>query len=800
MFKKFLTLLLIPVLLFSAELSKKLTFPAPYISQGKIYMMGCNTIREPFAPSVVQKGVCLLLPVGHKAVSYTVSHGEPVMLAGTHYIKPFKQGGRISFAPPADYLTRSAARYDKNEFFPAQVKSEFFTTQYKNGFAMFVTNVKPVHYNPVTGEIRYYPNISIKVTTEAAGNTSVVKFTPLVKSLLSNQVDNPEALEGIPFTKPRADAYQYLIVTTDALKDAYSSFIEFNKRRGLKSLVQTIQWIKSNMSGSDDAAKLRAYIKDQYDNNDVVFVLLGGDDDNSNANDIPKRGLRSQIYDYGTDFYDDKDVAADMYFSCLDGDWKGSNTYYGEFGSEDIGWEVYAARFAVDDATELNNMVNKTIKYSEEPVTGEINNHLNAGEFLWGPPDHPVECYGSDCMKQLYGTCTANNYTTKGFTASEWNTTELFDKNGTWSKSTLISKVNTDKIAWIDHVGHSNTGYIMKMYTSDVTNSNFTNNGTNANYFLATTWGCYPGSFDNRGTSAGSYSSTDCIAEKFTAGISNGAVAFISNTRYGVGDNGKASADGTDGSNHRYERWFHDAIFNKKIHYLEMMLAYAKEVNKDLICESDITAPPYFGQMKWCAYEFCLLGDPALSLWTATPQTLTADHPTSIAANATNFSWDTQKAYTTVGLLDGARGDIIAAQITGEDGKCEITGDALTTYLAANPSGKLVINVKAHNFLPYSGEIQIGGTGISNKINIALNKNFVMGKSKTITYSLSTQGIVKISLYDSKGILVKTMVNEFQSAGSHSVPFNNKSLSNGIYYLRMTANNSNLVEKIVITK
>jgi hypothetical protein len=443
-------------------------------------------------------------------------------------------------------------------------------------------------------------------------------------------------------------------------------------------------------------------------------------------------------------------------------------------------------------------MVNKTIKYSEQPVAGEVNNHLNAGEFLWGPPNHPVECYGKDCMVQLYGTCNANNYTTVGFTASEWNTTELFDKDRTWSKSNFLQKMNDDKIAWVDHVGHSNTGYIMKLYTSDVTNTNFKNNGTNANYFLGTTWGCYPGSFDNRST-GGSYGS-DCIAEKFTAGIANGAVAFISNTRYGVGDNGNASDDGTDGSNHRYERWFHDAIFNKKIHYLEMMLGYAKEVNKDLICISDIKAPPYFGQMKWCAYEFCLLGDPALSLWTKTPQELTADHPTAIAADATKFSWDTQKPYTTVGLLDASRGEIIAAQITGEDGKCEISGDALTTYLAANAGGKLGINVKAHNYLPYAGEIDITGTGISNKIDIVLNKNFVIGKSNTISYSLSTQGMVYISIYDARGALVKTLVNELQSAGDHSIPFSSKNLSNGIYYLRMTADNNKLTEKFVVTK
>ena len=241
-------------------------------------------------------------------------------------------------------------------------------------------------------------------------------------------------------------------------------------------------------------------------------------------------------------------------------------------------------------------------------------------------------------------------------------------------------------------------------------------------------------------------------------------------------------------------------MFSKKIHYMEMMNGYSKEVNKDLICESDIQAPPYFGQMKYCGYELCIMGDPALSLWTATPQELTADHPTTIAADATSFTWDTKNPYTTVGLADNTRGEIIAAQITGEDGKCEITGDALTTYLAANVGGKLNIHVKAHNYLPYAGEITITGTSISNNSTVSLKKNFLNSRTNTIAYSLSAPGKITIGVYDSKGALVKTVVNNYQDAGEYSIPFNSTKLSNGINYLRMSANNNTLTEKFIITK
>ena len=800
MFKKFLPFLLIPGLLFSGEVKKQYNFSKPSVVKGIAAIPGCRLSRDKFAPSLSVKAVKLLVPAGQEAVSFDVNYNDPVYLEGTYNLVPYRPDGSISVIPPKDYLTRSSSVYDKNEFYPASVRSENFYTVKKNGHSIFVTVINPVQFNPVSGLIRYYNSVSVTVTTAATREKTVYKCNSFIKSQLMHLVDNPDAIASLPDSKTGPDDYEYLIVATDAIKDGFDTFIEFNKRRGMRTKVASIADIKSSMSGDDDPDKVRNYIKQEYENNNIVFVLLGGDDDNNNANDVPHRGLHSEMYDYGSDYNDDKDVAADMYFSCLDGTWKNSgDQYYGEFGSEDVGWEVYAARFAADNTTELNNIMNKTIKYSEQPVAGEAVNYLLLGEYAWGPPDHPVECWGGDCMDQLEGQCTANNFTTEGFPSS-WNGTKLYDKNQTWSKSTLLNTVKNDKITWIDHVGHSNNTYIFKIYNSDVTNSNFTNDGTNANFFIGYTYGCYPGAFDNR-TGSGSYSSTDCIAEQLTVGISNGCVAFVSNTRVGLGDDGTASADGTDGSSQRYIRYFHDAIFGKKIHYAEMMNAYSKEVNSDLICESDITAQPYFGQMKWCAYQLCLLGDPALSIWTAAPQELTADHPTTIAANATSFSWDTKKAYTTVALLDGARGDIIAAQITGEDGKCEITDGALTAYLAANPGGKLAINVKAHNFLPYAGEIQIGGTGILNNSDLVFTNNFYFSnKMSRINYSLPAQGFVNISIFNSKGSLIKTVVNKYQAAGDHFTTLSSSDLSNGIYYLRMMVNNHKLIKNFVITK
>lgn len=357
----------------------------------------------------------------------------------------------------------------------------------------------------------------------------------------------------------------------------------------------------------------------------------------------------------------------------------------------------------------------------------------------------------------------------------------------------IRNKISEEKITWINHVGHANNTLVLKHSSSQVTDSNFTSNGTNANFFLIYTQGSYAGSFDNRNTSV-SYISSDCIGEQFTAGISNGAVAFISSSRYTFGDD-----DGTDGAHQRLHRYFHDAIFNKKIHHLEMMNAYSKEVNAEIIAEPDITLQQYLGTMKWAFYSINILGDPALSVWTETPQELQADHPTTL--NSTKFVWDTKKPYTWVALLAEDGENIISTQLTDSTGKCEIEEETLTNYVLGNPNGKLKINVKAHNYLPYQGEIQISNPEINENLVDIFKDNkiiFFISRTGTIKYCLTTSGFITISIYNSKGTLVKTIVDENQSAGKHTITFRGDNVSNGVYYIKFSINDNAIVRKAVI--
>ena len=75
----------------------------------------------------------------------------------------------------------------------------------------------------------------------------------------------------------------------------------------------------------------------------------------------------------------------------------------------------------------------------------------------------------------------------------------------------------------------------------------------------------------------------------------------------------------------------------------------------------------------------------------------------------------------------------------------------------------------------------------------------------TITYSVKDAGPISIEIYNAKGQLVKTLVNEHKASGNYSIVWNgrdnnNQAVSSGIYFYKMQAGKYSSTKKMVLMK
>ncbi|HXX64053.1 MAG TPA: T9SS type A sorting domain-containing protein, partial [Bacteroidota bacterium] len=72
--------------------------------------------------------------------------------------------------------------------------------------------------------------------------------------------------------------------------------------------------------------------------------------------------------------------------------------------------------------------------------------------------------------------------------------------------------------------------------------------------------------------------------------------------------------------------------------------------------------------------------------------------------------------------------------------------------------------------------------------------------STTIQYALPRRSQVTLSVYNTLGQLVSTLVNEEQQAGYHEVKFDGSNIASGVYLYRIQAGDFRQVRRMLVVK
>ena len=732
----------------------------------EILFKNCKNFGEEGNPLLPYLSISLLLPQGEEI--------ESVMIISSFYshvkegikLKPSPREFPLSYQSEEKYVVvPNEAIYNSSTPYPEKLVDKI-STHYLSGHSIGSFTICPVQYSPAQNQVKILEKITLEVKTQVTSKSSsaveFLKSSQNINGRIQRICDNPENFKYIyPESKDYSE-YDILLISNNSLLPAFNAYITFKTETGFLVKTITVEEIYAQYSGSDNQEKIRNCIIDYYQNYSIGYVILGGDSDPNNSPEyiIPHRGFYANAY--GTT---DTDIPADIYYSNLDGNWNNDgDNMWGESGEDDLYSELSIGRICVDDMAEIQNFTHKLFMYQNSPVLADLEKTLMLGELLWSDPT-----YGGDYKDEVAYGSSMHGYTTTGVSAN-FSITRLYEKLASWDKYDIFDQFNNTGINLLNHLGHSNTDYNMLMYNSDITTSNFQNDGVSRGYVIGYSQGCYNGSFDNR-TDGGSYYSDDCFAENLTA-LSTGEVANIGNSRYGWGQHSS-----TDGSSQYFDRQFFDAIFGENITYIGDANADSKEDNISYINE---------GAIRWCYYEINLFGDPTMDVWTAVPTDIIANYPASVSIGSSQITFQTDAAYARIGIMQDSI--LIGRAVTGASG--DITVNLFDPISQATP---LDVSIIAHNKNRHQGNIVI----VSNQpyviyndhilYDIAGNNNGIPEFGEDITLDMTVENVGNQNAYNVNATLVIsdpyiTITDNFEAYGTINA-YSTSSISNAFAFL-----------------
>lgn len=541
---------------------------------------GCMQSAQTGQPSLPWQSVSLLLPQNTQAESIEVNFSDFAELEGTYNLLPQQEPRPLSSRKSLAFAKDEATYRSENEY-PALTYGKV-STQYLNGTSFAFSSFTPVRYIPATGKVSYAQTVTVRVNYTASRDDLSKKLwlTSTNEKLIKRLAQNDEMLKQYQSRGRDKNLYDILVITPEEWVSEFEDYIIFYRQKGFEVRVAALEDIYAYMDGRDDQEKMRNYIIQEYEDNGISYLLLGGDVDL-----VPFRYLWCYV---GDDCQDQ--LPADMYFACLDGTMNDDgDDYWGEVDEVDLVPEIAIARLPFNNEEQFETLMHKIFSYIQAPVLGEFRTVILGGEHLGDG------YYGGVGLDRLIGMSDYYDYTTYGY-PEDFNVVRVYaSETHEWDADELRDAMGQGG-QYVFHDGHAGTDYVAGWYNSTITPEYFGNNDGIRHNFLP---------FHTHGCDCGNYPA-DCIVERLITNPT-GCVVSAGNSRYGWyipfgdGPSDHLCRELVDG-------YCHDEIPQFGMAYRESKIMTAPWV------ETGWGGGEY-SSLRWNFYDLNTFGDPALSLW-----------------------------------------------------------------------------------------------------------------------------------------------------------------------------------------
>lgn len=586
---------------------------------------------------------------------------------------------------------------------------------YMRGLRLFELEFYPVSYDAVQGTIKVVESLDVRVdfvnpdllsTADMISKTASYEFDRMFSKTVFNWRD-----AGRPslVTYPT----KMLILCPVNYVTTLQPFVDWKKQQGYNVVVTTVG---TGGTVANTTTAIKTYTQNLWNAATAqdpapTYLILVGDTSTSGDNIIANTGESSSAH------------VTDLTYVRLNG--------------TDYLPEMYYGRFSVSSATELTNVINKSITW-EKTQMADLS-YLGKVVMIAGADASYAPTYGNGQIN--YGTTHYFN-STNGLTSN----TYLYPESAT-SDATIIANANEGR-GYMNYTAHgSETSWADPTFSvSDV------NAMTNTGKFGVMVGNCCI-------TNKFNYSSGPCFGEAVIRAANKGGVAYIGATNNSYWDEdywwGIGYKTPIQAAAHAYSATTlgaYDAMFHTHSEAFTDWGTTMGEINymgNTAVQQSSSTRKPYY----WEIYS--IMGDPSLMPYLKVPTVNTATFPSTILIGATSINV-TAAAYSRVALTMG--GVLYGTAIVPASGNLTLTitpfattGTATLVITAQNkvtriesvtiaPNSGPYINVAATNYNDANNSIpEYNETGRFSP-NFA-NVGSVAATNITATLTCATAGI-----------------------------------------------------------